>query len=127
MVALDAARQAARAAHESIYYTGLCTIIEYTSVTDPNTKRTTQQETTVLEGQPCCLSFESTSAASQTDTVTEIAQGIKLFLAPEVAVKAGSKIIVEQDGVTTAYSASGLPAVYPGHQEIMLELFRGWA
>ena len=54
-------------------------------------------------------------------------QGTKLFIAPEIKVKPGSKIVVEQNGVTTEYSASGVPAVYPSHVEIKLELFRGWA
>ena len=35
--ALEAARKAARKAHENLYYNGLCTIVEYGSVTDPET------------------------------------------------------------------------------------------
>lgn len=56
--ALEAARKAAKKAHENLYYNGLCTIVEYGSVTDPETKRTTQKEITVIENQPCNLSFE---------------------------------------------------------------------
>lgn len=51
----------------------------------------------------------------------------KLFISPDVAIKAGSKIIVTQHGRTTEYSNSGVPAVYPTHQEIMLTLFNGGA
>ena len=123
--ALEAARKAARKAHENLYYNGLCTIVEYGSVTDPVTKRTTQKEITVIENQPCNLSFESISAVVQTDTA--VSQGTKLFLSPEIKVKSGSKIIVEQNGIKTEYSASSEPAIYPEHQEIMLELFKGWA
>ena len=73
------------------------------------------------------LSFEKLNAVVQTDTAAKQTQGTKLFIAPEIKVKPGSKIVVEQNGVTTAYSASGVPAVYLSHAEIMLELFEGWA
>lgn len=126
MKALEAAQKAARKAIESTYYTGVCTIIEYQEVTDEN-KITRQEEVTVIENQPCKLSFEKLNAVVQTDTAAAISQGTKLFISPEVVVNAGSKIVVEQNGVKTEYSASGEPAVYPSHKEIMLELFKGWA
>jgi hypothetical protein len=124
--ALEAAQKAARKAIESTYYTGVCTIIEYQEVTDEN-KITRQEEVTVIENQPCKLSFEKLNAVVQTDTAAASSQGTKLFISPEVVVNAGSKIVVEQNGVKTEYSASGEPAVYPSHKEIMLELFKGWA
>ncbi|QVY60936.1 ABC transporter ATP-binding protein [Cytobacillus gottheilii] len=108
-------------------YTGLCTISEYQSVRDPVTKRTKQEEVSVLSGQACHLSFKTIPAANQRDNATTIAQTTKLFIAPELEIKAGSKITVTQNGVTTSYSQSGLPAVYPTHQEISLKLFEGWA
>lgn len=116
----------ARKAIES-QYAGICTVIEYGSVRDEVTKITRQGEMTALEKQPCKLSFEKTTAAVQTETAAAVGQGVKLFIAPEVEVKPGSKIIVEQNGKRGEYLASGQPAVYPSHQEIMLELFRGWA
>lgn len=125
--ALEAARKAARKAHEAVYYEGVCSIVEYGNVTDPDTKRTTQKEITVIENQPCNLSFESNNSVVQTETAAAASQGTKLFLPPEITVKAGSKIIVEQNGVKTEYSASGEPAIYSEHQEIMLELFKEWA
>lgn len=66
-------------------------------------------------------------AVVQTDTAAKLTQGTKLFIAPEIKIKPGSKIIVEQNGTTTEYSASGEPAVYFSHSEYMLELFKGWA
>ncbi len=116
----------ARMAIESTY-TGTCTISEYQSVKNPKTKITNQQEVIVAEDVPCRLSFESIAAASPSETSSTVTQSIKLFTAPEVKVKNGSKVTVMQNGVTTEYGASGMPAVYPTHQEIMLELFRGWA
>ena len=116
----------ARKAVESAY-TGICTVIEFRNVKDPVSKITKPQEVTVTENVPCRVSFESKTAAASTLTAAEVAQGIRLFLAPEIKIKSGSKVIVTQNGVTTEYAASGVPAVYITHQEIMLELFRGWA
>lgn len=108
-------------------YTGRCTVTEYGKVTDEETKLTAYREVIVLEDQPCRLSFETLKAAAQTESAAGISQAIKLFLSPDITVKAGSKVTVTQDNVTTAYKCSGVPAVYPTHQEIVLELFEGWA
>lgn len=124
--AMQAAQKAARKAIESTY-TGVMTVSERQSVKDPNTHITSTKEVIVLENQPCKLSFETIAATVQTDTAASLTQGTKLFLPPDVEIKAGSKIIVEQDGVKNAYSASGVPAVYPTHQEIILTLFERWA
>lgn len=126
MVNVAAARKAARKAIESTYE-GVCSIVEYKAVTDGETKITRHKEITVLEKQPCKLSFEKLNAVVQTDTAAAISQGTKLFISPEITINSGSKIVVVQNGVTGEYSASGIPAVYASHQEIMLEQFKGWA
>ena len=126
MVNVAAARKAARKAIESTYE-GVCSIVEYKAVTDSETKITLHKEITVLEEQPCKLSFEKLNAVVQTDTAAAISQGTKLFISPEITINSGSKIVVVQNGVTGEYSASGIPAVYASHQEIMLEQFKGWA
>ncbi len=123
--AINAARDAARRAVEGTYE-GVCTVVEYASTTDRETKISRQKEEIVIQDQPCRLSFEKISAVVQTDAEAKMSQGVKLFVAPKVTVRAGSKIIVTQNGITSEYAASGPPAVYPSHQEIMLELFRGW-
>lgn len=123
--AIQAARKAARRAQEATYE-GLCTIFEYQEVIDAKTKLSSEKEVVMIEGQPCKLSFEKLKTVVQTETAARAAQGIKLFLAPEIAVKSNSKIVVSQNGVTEEYFASGKSAVYPTHQEITLELFRGW-
>lgn len=123
---LDKARLRARQAQESMY-DGKCTVIEYGKTKDPITKITSKGEITVLADQPCRLSFSSSPAASQTSTTANLTQTIKLFIAPEIEIKPGSKIDVMQNGRTTAYKQSGQPAVYSTHQEVILELFRGWS
>lgn len=77
----------------------------------------------VVSGQKCKISFENIPSTSQSDTIAPMAQSIKLFLAPEIEVKPGSRIDVTHLGVTTSYKRSGKPAVYHTHQEIMLELW----
>ena len=124
--AMEAARRAARRAQEATYE-GICTIYECRDVTDEKTKLSSEEEVAVIEDQPCKLSFEKLNSVVQTETAAVQAQGVKLFLAPEIAVGSNSKIVVTQNGITNEYSASGVPAVYSTHQEIPLELFRGWA
>lgn len=124
--AVETARKAAREALEATYE-GSCTIIEYREVTDKKTKLSSEEEVAVIKNQPCKLSFEKLNAVVQTETAAAAAQGVKLFLAPEITVNSNSKIVVTQNGVTGEYSASGEPAIYYTHQEIILELFRGWS
>lgn len=122
---LEKARIAARKALESTYE-GVCTVVEYDAVTDEQTKITHHEEIVVMEKQPCKLSFEKLATAVQTETVAAISQNIKLFLSPTIEIRSGSKIIVTQNNQTNEYAVSGQSAVYPTHQEILLELFREW-
>lgn len=116
----------ARKAIESLY-TGTCSIEEYQEVKDATTKITKHSPQVVLSNQPCKLSFETIVTNSETSTGAEVRQTAKLFIAPEILIKPGSKITVSQNGVTTEYKNTGEPAFYTSHQEVMLELFKGWA
>lgn len=115
----------ARRAIESLY-SGICTITEYQPTTDPITKITSHTEVDVATNVKCRLSFKHVSVASEGSPAGTVSQRIKLFLAPELQVKPGSKITVTQNGRVTAYSRSSEPATYSTHQEIMLEVFKGW-
>lgn len=112
-----------RTAIESTY-DGTCNIYEKQPRKDPDTKVTSQKMVKVVEGQPCHLSFSSIPATDDTETVSRLRQVTKLFLAPEIVVKPGSKIEATQAGRTEFYSGSGKPAVYASHQEIVLELWK---
>lgn len=125
MNALQKARQAHRMAVEALYE-GMCTVTEYQAYAKPN-KATAYHEVDVLTGQPCRLSFSTIPAAEPTESGTTLQQTVKLFIAPEINIKPGSKIVVTQNGVTADYCQSGEPAVYTSHQEITLELWKGWA
>lgn len=124
--AIKKAQQAARKAIEATYF-GTLTVREMQKVKDDATKLTTQKEVVTLENVPCRLSFETLQAAVQTSSAATVTQGTKLFVSPDIEIKPGSKLTVTQDNVTTDYVRSGVPAVYPTHQEVMLELFEKYA
>lgn len=116
----------ARKAIETLYV-GKCTITEYQKVKNEN-KTTSLKEVVVLKDEPCRLSFGSTASASPTSNgASSISQTVKVFIAPEITVKPGSKLTITQNGITAIYKNSGEPSFYSTHQEINLELFKGWA
>lgn len=127
MDAVEKARQAARRAIEQYHYDGVCTVTEHKKVKDDKTKLTGFEDAVVLEDQPCHLVFKTITSAAQSESAAAIKQTTKLLLSPDVVIRAGSKITVTQEGVTADYTCSGVPAVYATHQEIILELFGGWA
>lgn len=124
--AIKAAQRRSRKAIEATYF-GTLTVREMQKVKNDATKLTSQKEVVTLENTPCRLSFETLQADVQTSSAATITQVTKLFLSPDITIKPGSKLTVTQDGVTTDYARSGFPAVYPTHQEIILELFEQYA
>ena len=103
-----------------------CKIIVREPVTDPVKKTTDFTERVLVDNQPCKLSFGSLPTAEQGNVATA-GQTIKVFMAPEISVPPGSKIVITRGDVSVDYAQSGQPAVFFSHQEISLELFRGWA
>lgn len=116
----------ARKAIESLYQ-GTCTVTEHQKVTKAN-KSVGFKDVVILEKQPCRLSFKNITDTDQSDNAASaVVQVIVLFIAPDVSIAPGSKITVTQNGVTTDYQQSGMPAMYDTHQEIILDLFREWS
>ena len=116
---------AVRKAIEEMYI-GTCTITEHQKVKKEN-KSTGFQDVIVLENQPCKLSFEKITNTSQTETAALVVQTTKVLIAPEIQIKPGSKLTITQNNVTTEFKNSGEPAMFGSHQEIILELFKGWS
>ena len=108
-------------------YIGRCDVSELQSNTDPVTKITNTVTVQVLVNQPCRLSFKTITKVMEGETAARLAQEVKLFVSPNIAVKPGSMITVTQNGLTRDYKNSGEPALYSSHQEIVLELFKGWS
>lgn len=115
---------AIRKIHEK-NYGGICTIIEYQKTVQAN-KSTGFVEVVVLENQSCKLSFKNLNNAKTGDVGTTVEQTITILISPDIVVKSGSKLIITQNGETKEYKNSGEPARFPTHQEISLELFKGW-
>jgi hypothetical protein len=107
-------------------YNGKCTVTEHQKVVK-NDHSTGFEDVVVYEDISCRLSFENITTTNQTDTANALVQTIKLFISPDIEIKPGSKISVIQDNVNADYKCSGVPAIYPTHQEIILDEFKGWA
>lgn len=116
----DLARQAIESQYDS-----KCDVIEKKAKEINNIIKSVEEK--VLIDKDCRVSFEDIYVNTETDTEAKKAQKIKLFIAPELNIKSGSKIVVTRKGRTTEYKNSGEPAIYNTHQEIMLELWKGWA
>lgn len=109
------------------FYNGKCTITEHQKIVREN-KSTGFVDVVVLENQPCRLSFSTINTiVPREDGASTIRQITKVYLAPEINVKPGSKLTITQNGVTADYKHSGEPARYTTHQEIVLELFKEWS
>lgn len=120
------ARECHRSAIEQLYE-DTCTVIEYQNIKDPITKQTKKQEVAALENQPCRLSFSTVKTTDNSDNAASVSQVVKLFLSPNVSIKAGSKIVVTRGTQEYVYKSSGEPSSLFTHKEIALELFKGWA
>lgn len=111
---------AERAALESTYE-GLCTVSEMKDVKDPVTGKTRQQTIIVLANEPCGLSQSSLPAATQTVTADQVNYDAKLFISPDVTIKPGSRITVQQNGMEFKGEQTGKAFRYATHQEIKLK------
>lgn len=106
---------------------GICTIYIRQETQDPVTKRMGFNEIPVYTDQPCKLSIETITTTNENSNAAEIIQKVKLFIAPEVDIPPGSKITVTQNGKTADYEKSGEPGLFTNHQEVVLDLFKGWS
>ncbi|MCI8876472.1 MAG: hypothetical protein HFI77_10685 [Lachnospiraceae bacterium] len=122
----EAIREIQRKVFESTYE-DTCFVYEYLPVKEAGTKISRKEETLVHGDIPCKISFKNTNATGEGDGAAEQKTSVKLFLSPDIPIKAGSKIIVMHLGEEAAYKNSGTPGKYPSHQEIDLELFERWA
>lgn len=119
---MDKAMSMARRAIESTYK-GTCNVYEYGKYTDPETEETIvglNPEPT-HENIPCKLSKKTINSTTQTEVANTIQYSPVLFINPDIEIKAGSKIVVTQNGVTREFEQSGEPFIYETHQEIALQ------
>ncbi len=108
-------------------WNGLATVTVQDGVLNPANGRTEPKDRVLFEAQPCRISFATVKSTEPVDGAAQVAQSVTLHIDPSLDIPAGSKITVTQNGVTRDYERSGKSAVYTAHQEIPLELFKGWA
>lgn len=107
---------------------GKCTVtVRNNDTTDENTGRVVVGEVDTYTDEPCRISFDTVNATQPENNAANIVQSITLFIDRAVVIPEGSKITVTQNGATAVYEKSGKPTVYSTHQEIPLEIFKGWA
>lgn len=106
---------------------GKCTISKQTNEMNEKKGRTEIKEVDLYTDEPCRISFNTVKTTDPVDNAAQEAQSITLFIDKAIDVPVGSKITVVQNGVCGVYEKSGKPAVYSYHQEIPLDLFKGWA
>ncbi|ETT55192.1 hypothetical protein BSK66_31265 [Paenibacillus odorifer] len=111
---------AERAAIESTYE-GLCTVSEMKGVKDPVSGKTRQQPVIVFADEPCGLSQSTLPSATQTVTSDKVEYDAKLFISPDVTIKPGSRITVQQNGMEFKGEQTGKAFRYATHQEIKLK------
>ena len=109
-------------------YDDTCNIYESGYIKDQETGITKPaDDILVVTNQQCRISFKNLGSAFQTEGPAKLSQEIKLFIAPELIIKEGSKIVITRNGRTTEYKNSGTPAIYSTHQEIILTLVKEYA
>jgi hypothetical protein len=114
----------------AILWIGRATIYEYQTITDPETFKSTQKLVAVVENEPCRVSYENRTHNQMISTdkgATKIEQEITLFIRPDITIKPGTVIEVNQHNRTVKYKSSAKSALYTNHQEISLDLYEDYA
>lgn len=107
---------------------GKCTVtVHNCDTTDETTGRVVVSEVDTCKDEPCRISFDTVKPTQTENAASAVMQSITLYIDRAVVIPEGSKITVTQNGITNEYEKSGKAGVYSTHQEIPLELFKGWA
>lgn len=106
---------------------GRATVTVLDGALNPANGRTEPAEQVTVENEPCRITHNTVKSTEPDNEAALVAQTVTLLIDPSVDIPEGSKITVTQNGVTKDYERSGKPAVYTCHQEIPLELWKGWA
>lgn len=114
---IERARETARK-HLGSLQESVCTVYAYSQQYDEKSHCMRTAKDILYEDMPCKVSFGSAIAATESDTVTHLAQTVTLFVSPEYEIPAGSLI----DVAGVIYEASGQPLAFPTHNEIGLVL-----
>lgn len=106
-------------------YDSICDIIVLQEIIDENGV-TDFKDVKLYEKQPCRISQQSVTKTANNHVVSEVDKVINLYIALELDIPAGSKILVTYNNRTTEYKSSSLPALYDTYQKIQLEYVGRW-
>lgn len=106
-------------------YDSTCDIIVLQEIVDENGV-TDFKDVKLYEKQPCRISQQSVTKTANNHVVSEVDKVINLYIAPELDIPAGSKILVTYNNRTTEYKSSSLPVLYDTYQKIQLEYVGRW-
>lgn len=110
--------RARRRAIESLYC-GRMSVTVKTPVRDPVTGIDSFVDSETVTDEPCRLCGQESDAADPAGP-DRAAKGIRVMLAPEVSVPAGSTVRIEQHGAVGVFERSGRPRRFYDHQTIPL-------
>lgn len=105
-------------------YTDICTVYGFEKVRNPETKRTGIEPVKKYENIPCRISFKNINSSQEGDSHSTVSQITVLFISHEISIKEGSIIEVTRQGQVLKFESSGIPALYPSHQEIVLKNYK---
>lgn len=100
-------------------YEHTCTVLELKQIKDPDTGVTRPKEVEVYTDIPCRLS-NINQVNNQGELVDSSVNKAKLFIAPEIEIKEGSTVRVNQYGKIIEYKRSTHPFRYASHLEYEL-------
>jgi len=98
----------------------------YERRTEVKNYRSVFDDVLIYENVPCALTKPRKTLGNRGQGVrqglfAELSYDAELFLDPDLAVKAGSRVDVTGCGRTTSFTSCGEPFCYPTHQEILLK------
>lgn len=125
MTRVEWAREKAKKSLEMLFE-DKCNVFEYVKEKQAN-GTTAHKEKLVLADIPCRISFKTVNQTVEGAKSSTPVQSIKLFIPNDINTKDGSKIVITRQGETTAYKNSGVISKYATHNELGLELFKGWS
>lgn len=108
-------------------WSGTASITVREGEVDETTGRTEPVERVTASDLACRISFATVKSTEPDEEAARVVQAVTLYIDPDLEIPEGSKITVTQNGVTNDYERSGKAAVYTCHQEVPLELWKGWA
>lgn len=107
-------------------YDAVCTVVASEEYVKENGV-TAFRDVIICENQPCRVSQSSVNAANNNYAVSNVDKVIDLYIAPELNIPAGSRIVATFNDISTEYKSSGEPARYATYQKIRLEFAGRWA